>query len=42
MDKNFRLSPIKKALLTKGNSDLTMFSINIGGIFSPPAVISNS
>lgn len=42
MDKNFLLSPIKKALLTIGNSAFTLFSINTGGMFSPPAVINNS
>lgn len=42
MDKNFLLSPIKKALLTTGNAALTLFSINTGGMFSPPAVINNS
>lgn len=42
MDKNFLLSPIKKALLTTGNTALTLFSINTGGMFSPPAVINNS
>lgn len=42
IDKNFLLSPIKKALLITGSSALTLFSINTGGMFSPPAVINNS
>lgn len=37
--KNFLLSPITMILLIKGSSDLTVFSIITGGMFSPPAVI---
>ena len=37
--KNFLLSPITMILLIKGSSALILFSINTGGMFSPPAVI---
>jgi len=41
-DKNFFLSPTIMAKLTQGRILLTVSSIMIGGMFSPPAVIMRS
>ena len=39
---NLRLSPIKMALEIQGKASLMLSSINVGAMFSPPAVIINS
>ena len=41
-DTNFRFSPIKITFEIQGNASLMAFSIGIGAMFSPPAVMINS
>ena len=41
-DMNFRFSPIKTTFEIQGNASLIAFSIGIGAMFSPPAVMINS